>query len=100
MGHQADLALRGGMAFLPGLGLQRADVLITDGKISGISTPNGGDAQENIDITGLTILPGAIDAHIHLGHGMDIARPRVPGDAKSETGAAAIGGVTTIIPYV
>ena len=35
MGHQADLALRGGMAFLPGLGLQRADVLITDGKISG-----------------------------------------------------------------
>ena len=100
MGYQADLALRGGVAFLPGLGLQQADVLITDGKISGISAPNGGDAQESVDVTGLTILPGAIDAHIHLGHGMDIARPREPGDAKSETGAAAIGGVTTIIPYV
>lgn len=100
MAHQADLALRGGVAFLPGLGLQQADILITDGAIAAIAAPGAGEARERIDVTGLTVLPGAVDAHIHLGHGMDIARPRVPEDAKSETGAAAIGGVTSFISFV
>ena len=100
MSHLADLALRGGVAFLPGAGLQQCDILITDGRISSIAAAGAGDAGENVDVTGLTILPGAVDAHIHLGHGMDIARPRVPEDAKSETAAAAIGGVTTFISYV
>jgi len=100
MAHKADLALRGGVAFLPGLGLQSADVLVTDGTITAIAAPGAGDAREDVDVTGLTVLPGAVDAHIHLGHGMDIARPRAPEDAKSETGAAAIGGVTALISYV
>ena len=100
MAHQADLALRGGFAYLPGLGLQRADVLVKHGAIDAIAAPGAGDAREDVDVTGLTVLPGAVDAHIHLGHGMDIARPRVPDDAKSETAAAAIGGVTAVIPYV
>jgi dihydroorotase-like cyclic amidohydrolase len=100
MSHLADLALRGGVAFLPGAGLQQCDILITDGRISSIAAAGAGDAGENVDVTGLTILPGAVDAHIHLGHGMDIARPRAPEDAKSETAAAAIGGVTTFISYV
>lgn len=100
MSHLADFALRGGVAFLPGAGLQQCDILITDGRISSIAAAGAGDAGENVDVTGLTILPGAVDAHIHLGHGMDIARPRVPEDAKSETAAAAIGGVTTFISYV
>ena len=100
MHHPADLALRGGTAFLPGLGLQAADILITGGKISAIASSGAGDAVDQVDVTGLTILPGAIDAHIHLGHGMDIARPRAPEDAMSETAAAAVGGVTTFISYV
>ena len=100
MSYQADLALRGGVAFLPGAGLQKCDILITDGRLSAIAAAGTGDAQENVDVTGMTILPGAVDAHIHLGHGMDIARPRVPGDAQSETAAAALGGVTTFISYV
>ena len=49
---------------------------------------------------GLVILPGVIDGHLHLGHGKDIARPRVPADAAQETAAAAVGGVTTFIPYL
>jgi len=100
MAQQADIALRGGMAFLPDLGLKHCDVLITDGAISAIEAPGGGDAAEDVDVSGLTVLPGAVDAHIHLGHGMDIARPRVAQDATSESGAAAIGGVTTFISYV
>ena len=100
MSYQADLALRGGVAFLPGTGLQKCDILITDGRLSAIAAAGTGDARENVDVTGLTILPGAVDAHVHLGHGMDIARPRVPEDAGSETAAAALGGVTTFISYV
>jgi len=100
MAHQADLALRGGIAFLPKIGLQPTDILVTDGVIAALAAPGAGDAREDVDVTGLTVLPGAIDAHIHLGHGMDIARPRVPEDARSETGAAALGGVTTVLAYV
>jgi dihydropyrimidinase len=100
MSYQADLALRGGIAFLPGMGLQTCDILITDGKITAIADTGAGAARDNVDVTGLTVLPGAVDAHIHLGHGMDIARPRQPEDAQSETAAAAIGGVTSFISYV
>lgn len=100
MAQQADLALRGGAAFLPDVGLKDCDILISNGTIASIELPGGGDATEDVGITGLTVLPGVVDAHIHLGHGMDIARPRVPQDATSETGAAAIGGVTTFISYV
>lgn len=100
MHHRADLALRGGMAFLPGLGLQAADIMITGDKISAIAAPGAGEAQDTVDVTGLVVLPGAIDAHIHLGHGMDIARPRAPEDAMTETAAAAVGGVTTFLSFV
>ncbi len=96
----ADLALRGGQLFLPGAGVSEADVIITGERIAGIVAPGEGRAARDIDIRGLVALPGAVDAHIHLGHGTDIARPRVPGDAASETGAAATGGVTAFLPYV
>jgi dihydroorotase-like cyclic amidohydrolase len=96
-----DLRLAGGMVLLPDSGLQKADVLITDGRIAAVTEPGGGAAAaETVSVKGLTVLPGAIDAHVHLGHGADISRPRAPSDAASETGAAAIGGVTCIIPYV
>ncbi len=49
---------------------------------------------------GLVVLPGAIDVHLHLGHGRDIARPRVPADAAQESAAAAVGGITCFIPYL
>lgn len=100
MAQQANLALRGGMAFLPGSGLQQVDILISNGAIAAITAPGAGDASETVDVSGLTLLPGAVDAHIHLGHGMDIARPRVADDAKSETAAAAVGGVTSFVSYV
>lgn len=96
----ADTRFASGTVLLPG-GLAQADVLVTGGRIAAITAPGaGGAAAQVIDCTGLTVMPGAIDAHIHLGHGSDIARPRVPGDAASETGAAAMGGVTCVISFV
>lgn len=96
-----DLRLTGGEVLLPGLGFRRVDVLAADGRIAAVTEPGSGPAAaETVDVTGLTVLPGACDVHLHLGHGSDIARPRVPSDADTETAAAAVGGVTSFIPYV
>ena len=95
-----DTVLRGGTVWQDERGMVNADVVIADGRITEIASSGTGQAANIVDVTGLTVLPGAIDAHIHLGHGTDISRPRVPNDAITETGAAARGGVTSLIPYI
>lgn len=98
---EIDLRLAGGTVLLPGTGMAEADILVAEGRIAAVTAPGAGAAAaETVRLDELTVLPGAVDAHIHLGHGSDISRPRVPSDAASETGAAAVGGVTCVIPYV
>lgn len=80
--------------------LQKLDVAVTDGKIAGLLDRGfAWTADETVDASGLVVMPGVLDVHLHLGHGADISRPREKEDAASETGAAAAGGVTTMIPY-
>jgi dihydroorotase-like cyclic amidohydrolase len=96
-----DLLIRGGSAVLPGTDGVPADIAIRDGRIAAIVAPDAGvEARATLDAGGLAIFPGAVDVHLHLGHGQDIARPRVPEDAAAETAAAAAGGVTTFVPYL
>ena len=69
-----------------------SDVLIVDGMIKQIGQGLEVDADETIDGTGLTLLPGLVDMHSHL---------REPGfeykeTVASGTKAAAKGGYTTI----
>jgi dihydropyrimidinase len=96
-----DLVVRGGTVVLPETDGVAADIAISKGRIAAVLEP-GVDVQarEVLDVGGRTVLPGVIDVHLHLGHGKDIARPRVPDDAAVETAAAAVGGVTTFIPYL
>lgn len=77
-------------------GVFKADIVIRDGLIAGL-TSDAGDladrADEVIDATGLTVLPGGIDAHTHM---------REPSTRDREgfatgTAAAAAGGITTIV---
>jgi dihydropyrimidinase len=96
-----DLVLGGGAILLPGTHPVAADLAIGDGKFAAILAPGSAvSARERLDITGLTVFPGVVDAHLHLGHGKDISRPRVADDAAQETAAAAAGGITTFIPYL
>ena len=96
-----DLLLSGGDVLLPDADPIAADLAIRDGRIAAILAPSSAvAARERIDITGLTVFPGILDVHLHLGHGNDISRPRVPADATQETAAAAVGGITTFIPYL
>ena len=96
-----DLIIRDGEAILPGQGRTRCDVAVKDGRIAAILAAGAPcAAAEEVSVRGLVVMPGAIDVHLHLGHGKDIARPREPGDADRETAAAAKGGVTSFVPYL
>ena len=96
----SSCVLRGGRAILPGDGLTACDIAIENGKIAAILAPGTFFDAQSINVTGLVIMPGAIDPHLHLGHGKDISRPREKQDADGETAAAAAGGVTCFIPYL
>ncbi|CAN5213912.1 dihydropyrimidinase [soil metagenome] len=75
----------------------RADVAIKDGRIVSLGESLT-DANEVVDATGLLVLPGGIDSHVH------ISQPSGPGivmadDFASATKAAAFGGNTFVMPY-
>ena len=46
--------------------LERADVLIEDGKIIGVGEYAPADADEAEDVSGKFLCPGFIDGHIHI----------------------------------
>jgi dihydropyrimidinase len=96
-----DMAIVGGNVARPGRDPAPMIVAVANGKIAAILSPGEKvEAKEIIDATGLVVLPGILDVHLHLGHGKDISRPREKIDAAQETAAAAVGGVTTFIPYL
>ena len=86
-----DLVLRGGTCVLP-WSEEATDVGVRAGRIAAIGDLRTAGAAETIDCTGLHILPGLIDAHVHL---------RDPGDPAVETletgtRAALLGGLTAV----
>lgn len=97
-----DLVVRNGHVLLPGAAAPvAADIAIKDGRFAAILSPGApAPATETLDAKGLVVMPAALDVHLHLGHGKDIARPRVAADADIETAAAAKGGIGTMIPYL
>ena len=90
-----DTVVLGGQTVLPGRGPVRADIGIKDGRISAIGEGfASGDADEVVDASGKLVLPGAVDAHFHLGIYRDITE-----DTESETLSSLAGGVTSVISY-
>ncbi len=52
-----------------------ADVVVDGERIVAVGAPGTGDAEEAVDITGRTMLPGLFDCHVHvLFSGIDILR--------------------------
>jgi dihydropyrimidinase/allantoinase len=90
-----DTAILNGSAVLPGGGAVRTDIGMKDGRIAAVADEiSSNDADEAIDAGGNLVLPGAVDAHFHLGIYRDIAA-----DAESETASSLAGGVTSVISY-
>lgn len=96
-----DTVIANGTVVLPGQEPVKLNVAIKDGRVAALLQPEQAfEGGKVIDAAGKLVMPGALDVHVHLGHGNDISRPRAASDAASETAAAASGGVTTIIPYI
>jgi dihydroorotase-like cyclic amidohydrolase len=86
-----DLLVRGGTLVIPGVGRVRSDVGIGGDKIVALGEDLAGQAAEVYDARGKLVLPGIFDPHIHIGNQLSYDE-----EAKSETRAAVLGGVTTV----
>jgi dihydropyrimidinase len=91
-----DLTIRGGTV-VTAADVVTADIGVRGGRIVALaeSLPGG---DRDIDATGMLVLPGGIDSHVH------IAQPSGPGivmadDFASATAAAAAGGNTLVMPF-
>lgn len=90
-----DTVVLNGRTVLPGGAEAQADVAIKDGRIAAVGEGfSSGDADEAIDAGGKLVLPGAVDAHFHLGIYRDITA-----DTESETASSLAGGVTSVVSY-
>lgn len=87
-----DALVVNGRAVLPD-GEAEAAIAIRDGRIAAVLDARARpEAREVIDATGLHVLPGLIDTHVHTRHPGVAARE----DFASGTAAAAAGGITTL----
>ena len=89
-----DLAIRGGRVVTAD-GVVDVDILILDGHITALvgRDDSAGRARQEIDARGLVVLPGVVDAHVHVN---EPGRTAWEGWLAATRGAAA-GGVTTIV---
>ncbi|XVQ07329.1 allantoinase AllB [Spirillospora sp. CA-255316] len=85
-----ELVVRGGTIVTPD-GRIRADLGVRDGSVCAVGAGLP-PASREVDATGLLVLPGLVDAHVHFRDpGMDYKE-----DFGSGSRAAAVGGVTTV----
>ena len=93
-----DLLLRHVRLVRPGTDAEPElhDLAVADGRFVAVAhaLPTAG-ARTIVDARGLLGFPGLVDAHTHVG----IYRP-LPDDARSESLAAAAGGVTSMLSYI
>jgi len=90
--EKVDLVIHGGIIVSPDAEY-RASIAVKDGRIHAIGAPEAMPAAlEVLDASGMHVLPGAIDVHVHF---RDPGYPQKE-DFGSGTAAAAFGGVTTV----
>jgi len=92
-GEALDLVVTGGTV-VTSSGTARADVGVRDGRV--IQLGGAMTAPERVDATGMLVLPGGVDMHVHLSP-VELDGASIPWADDFGTGsrAAAAGGVTT-----
>jgi len=89
-----DLVVRGGIV-VSASGQARADLAVSDGVVKAVAAPGDGIAgRQEVDASNKLLLPGLVDAHVHIPGYFQSRRLE---DFRSATTAAAVGGVTTIM---
>jgi allantoinase len=89
-----ELTIAGGRVVADGE-LRDADVTVRDGRIASVDEPGAEPRGRAVDADGLLVLPGFVDAHVHL---MDPG-PSEREDWEHGTAAAAASGVTTVLEH-
>lgn len=79
------------------LGIYKADVAVSDGKIAAVGSIPDMPGAKVVDASGKLVLPGAIDAHTHLA--MPFGGTVSSDDYFAGTRAAACGGTTTVFDF-
>ncbi len=90
-----DLAIRGG-TLVTAADRYPAEIGIRDGRI--VEIAESVSAKAEIDASGLLVLPGGIDAHVHLDQPTSDGTVMAD-DFASGTRSAAAGGNTTVLPF-
>ena len=91
-----DTLIVEGKAVIPGQGVVESTIAIQAGRIAALLDPlDRPAASEVISARGLHIFPGGIEPHTHIGW-----MGRSMDHYRTETRAAAVGGVTTIFNYL
>jgi allantoinase len=85
-----DTIVRGGIVVTAD-GASRADISIEDGRIVEVAPDISGRAREEVDATGLFVLPGLVDVHLHFN---EPGRTHWEGAATGSRALAAGGGTT------
>lgn len=91
-----DLVIRNGLITTVD-GQSAGDIAIAGERIAAVG-PRLDAGREEIDATGLWVLPGAIDSHCHVAQRSSTGLMTAD-DFESATRAAACGGTTTIVPF-
>ena len=90
------LLFKGGTV-VTGKGPRRADVLVEDEKILDVCRDIPAIGAQVVDVTGMLLFPGFIDAHTHFD--LDVCNTTTADDFASGSRAALRGGTTTIIDF-
>ncbi|MEU5400101.1 allantoinase AllB [Streptomyces sp. NPDC005963] len=90
-----DLAITGATVVTPE-GARPATVLVSEGRVSALVPPaTAVSAARRIDATGLHLIPGVIDLHVHF----DVPGISLTDDFHTGTRSAAAGGVTFVVEH-
>jgi len=90
-----DTVILNGRIVYPGREVAPGNIGIKDGKIAAITECDADlKGRQIIDATGKYVFPGVIEPHSHIGIGAGAD------DLITETGSAAVGGVTTVLFFL
>ena len=90
-----DLVVRGGLV-VSAAGVRHAEIAVRDGRIAEVGTVTG-PARRVVDATGLHVLPGGVEPHMHVEN--DFLGLSTAHDFYTQSVAAAHGGVTTFFDF-
>jgi dihydropyrimidinase len=94
--NTCELLVTNGRVVIPYKGVFETNLLIEEGKIKSIrKSTNNVQADHKVDAKGNYVLPGLIDPHVHYGVFTPIEKA-----SRTESRAAAIGGVTTMMRMI